>query len=169
MATYTDLAYEKTSDGLFDLVIDADNRDLALTDALDSALFVSLFSDRRAYPDEVIDPMKRRGWIGDLVSRIPEDRHGSGLWLYEQRRIAPNGASGRPAETATGIRIEAEAALDWMIEETLITGHIASVDTDMAGRTLRLTVSLSYHDGDTTTHKFALAGRTQARSLVSAG
>ena len=169
MATYVDLAYEQTTDGLMDLIIDPDTRDLETTDGLDSALLVSLFSDRRAYDDEVADPMKRRGWIGDTVSRVPNDRHGSGLWLYEQRRLGPAGATGRPGETAIGLRIEADAAVEWMREEGLITGHAATVTPDTAGRSANLTVSLAYPDGSRSQKSFALADNTIRRALISAG
>lgn len=167
--SYVDLAYEKTSDGIYDLIVNADSRDLDVTDGLDSALFVSLFSDRRAYEDEIADPMLRRGWIGDLVSRVPGDRHGSGLWLYEQRRLAPSGAVGPAAETAIGLRIEAQASLDWLQEERLVTSHTAQVSPATADRLARLDVSLAYPDGSVAKKSFALAQNTVSRALVSAG
>lgn len=169
MATYTDLAYAKTRDSLYDLVIDEGNRDLAVTDGLDSAIFVSLFSDRRAYEDEIADPMQRRGWIGDLVSDVPGDRHGSGLWLYEQRRLGLTGSVGSPAETAIGIRIEAESSLEWMREEGLVTSQTAQATASTADRQVRLDVSLGYPGGSTAKKSYTLAQNTVSRALVSAG
>ena len=59
MTRYVDLAYAQDDEGVFDLVIDEDMADFDTTDGLESAIVVSLFSDRRAYRDEVGDPMKR--------------------------------------------------------------------------------------------------------------
>lgn len=161
MSTYADLAYAKDTAGYYDLVVDAGTRDFTTTDGLDSALMVSLFSDRRAYEDEVADAMKRRGWIGDLVARDVGDRHGSGLWLYEQRRL--------DEETVIGLRIEAESALTWMREEGLITAHSASVTPDPVNRRITLMVSLAYPDGSVARKAYALANNTIRRALVSAG
>lgn len=162
MSTYVDLAYAKTTEGHYDLVVDEGARDLATTDGLDSALMVSLFSDRRAYEDEVADPMKRRGWIGDLVARDPNDRHGSGLWIVtEQHRLEP--------QTEIAVRIEAEAAVDWMREEGLITARAARVGVDRATRRVSLLLSLEYPDGSTAQKAYALASNTIQRALVSAG
>lgn len=156
-SSYTDLSYERTPEGYYDLVIDADNRDLATTDGLESALFVSFFSDRRARPDEVPDPLKRRGWIGDLVSEVPGDLHGSGLWLYEQSRITQ--------AVATGLRIEGNAAVEWMIEAGLIRNSECAVLTEPAKRRVQFVVSVTEPDGGETTRAYLLADRTIARTF----
>lgn len=156
--TYTDLAYARDAEGLYDLVIDPATRDLATTDGLDSALFVSLFSDRRARSDEVADPLNRRGWIGNLVSEVPNDNHGSGLWLYEQRRLSD--------DVAIGIRLEAEQALEWLVQERLATVVTAAVTTNPADRSVSLRIQIGYPDGTQNAKAFALADRTAARSLI---
>ena len=79
----------KTWDGqLGDLVLDgasfADDGDL------DAALINSLFTDRRAEPD---DPLpagveSRRGWWGDTLAIADgNDRIGSRLWLISREKV----------------------------------------------------------------------------------
>lgn len=158
---YTDLEVEQDGDGIFDLVIDTDAGDFLLADGLEGAIITSLFSDRRAREDEVADPMKRRGWIGDMVSEEPGDRFGSGLWLYEQHRMT--------AETATGLRVEAEQALDWMATEQLIQSASARVTADPANRRYYLHVDLYEPGGGGTTRAYLLADRTRSGRLASLG
>lgn len=153
---YTDLGFVQDDDGIFDLVVDGG--DLAVIDGLESAILVSLFSDRRADESEVGDPRKRRGWIGDLVSGEPQDRHGSGLWLYEQRRLIQ--------ETATGVRIEAEQSLDWMVEEKLIEYAAGEVLQIPSSRRINLVVTLHFLDGSDASYAYVLADATRSGTLA---
>jgi len=75
--------YDDTK-GYYDIVIDA-NGDLANETSLDSAIYMSLFCDKRADESEVQVPELRRGWWGNELN---EDGYeiGSKLWLLEQRR-----------------------------------------------------------------------------------
>lgn len=152
MTKYTDLAYEQDDEGIFDLIIDEDQADFETTDGLESAIVVSVFSDRRAYKDEVGDPMRRRGWIGDLVSEVPGDLHGSGLWLYEQSRLTQ--------EVVTGVRQEAEQCLEWMIQEDLVLSVSAAVASDPVKRQLRLVITTSSPTGGTSVRAYELANAT---------
>ena len=158
MSSYTDLAYVRDAEGDYDLAIDPATGDLVVTQGLESALFVSLFSDRRARADEVADALKRRGWIGNLVAEVPGDNHGSGLWLYEQRRLT--------GETVAGLRLEAEHALEWMAQEGLIRTASARLVTDPANRRVTLLIDLTEPDGGTTSRAFALADATRQGALV---
>lgn len=154
---YTDLAFARDEEGLYDLVLDEANRDMKVTQGLESAVMVSLFSDRRAAADEVSDPLRRRGWIGNLVAEVNGDNHGSGLWLYDQRRLTP--------AVATGIRREAEAALEWMREEQLASTVSAQVVSDPAKRSARLVVGVADPVGTTAQKARSLIERTR-RGLV---
>lgn len=159
--TFTDLAYEQDAEGHYDLVIDEDVGDLAVTQGLDSALLVSLFSDRRARDDEVADPRRRRGWIGDLVAEVPGDVHGSGLWLYEQHRL--------DGETAVGVRLEAEAAVDWFVEERLVSTVQAEVVAVPADRQIVLLARIGHPNGSVDVKAFRLADATTRRILFKSG
>lgn len=156
MTQWTDYYFAEDEDGVLDLVVE--NADLKTTAGLETSVIVSLFSDRRADVSEIPDPMRRRGWIGDLAADVPGDRHGSGLWLYEQSRLT--------AETAIGVRNEAVQSLDWMIEDDLVQYSEADVSTDGGNRLLWLTVTLHHLDGLVTSRAFRLADATRAGLLT---
>ena len=157
MNRFTDLAVQADSENIYDLVVDEDTRDFVTTDGLESSQFVSLFTDRRARADEVADPLKRRGWIGDLVSDIPGDIIGSGLWLYEQRRLT--------ADVAAGVRLEAEAALQWMVPD-IAKPVVAEVVRDPVARSVSLLVRTSFPTGGQSTKSYVLATATRAGLLA---
>lgn len=158
MTVFTDLAMVAGADGIFDIDLDSTNRDAATSAGLESAILESLFSDRRAASDEVADPMKRRGWIGDLVSEVPGDTNGSGLWLYQQSRL--------DAETAAGVAAEARNALQWMIDDGLCTSAAVSIVRTDATRTLQILVTLGLVQGGTSQHAFLIANATRTGLLV---
>lgn len=155
--TFTDLAYDQDAEGHYDLVIDEEAGDFAVTQGLDSAMFVSLFSDRRAREDEVADPLRRRGWIGDLVSEIPGDVHGSGLWFFEQARLDD--------ETRIGLRDESEAALDWMVIERLARTVEVTATSIPDRRRGEIAIRLGHPDGTEDVKAFSLADATVRRVL----
>lgn len=161
MTRFVDIDFVADDEGIFDLAIDDDTRDLVTTDGLESAILVSLFSDRRAAADEVADPMKRRGWIGNLVSEVPGDNHGSGLWLHEQDRLT--------ADRATAVRVEAEQSLDWMIEEGLAGATQGRVIRDPASRRTYLTIDLQEPEGGSTSRAYQLADATRNGILATIG
>ena len=146
------------ADGIYDIDLDTPNRDALKTAGLESAILVSLFSDRRAAADEVADPLRRRGWICDLVSAIPGDRHGSGLWLYAQSRLTET--------TAASVAAEARNALDWLIQEGLCNSVACSVTRDDATRTAYLIVTLGLIEGGVSQHAFVIANATRSGLLT---
>lgn len=154
--TFTDLAFDQDEDGIFDLVIE--DGDFKLTEGFESALLVSLFSDRRAYLDEVPDPEKRRGWIGDLVAETPGDKIGSGLWFYEQSRLS--------VDDENGVRDEAEKSLDWAITDSWITLAQAQTAKTASKRSLKLNITLTMLDGGVSSYAFEVADATQRGAIV---
>lgn len=157
MARYTDLKFQQDPDGIFDLVIEGG--DLAVLDGLESALLVSLFSDRRADESEIGDPMKRRGWIGDLVADDQRDRHGSGLWLFEQARLTD--------DVVVGLRTEAEQCVDWMQDAGLTTHATATVQAVPSRREARIVLTLNFLNGATSDYAYDLAAATQAGTITT--
>lgn len=161
MDRFTDLAVIDNGNGLYDLDLDSDLADAATDGGLYGALLISLFTDRRAASDEVADPMKRRGWIGDLVSDVPGDRIGSGLWLYAQSRLTP--------DIQAAIEGEARSSLQWMIDERLVAAVAVATVADHAARTLSLNVTLTLVDGRVSQHAFVLANATRTGLLSNTG
>lgn len=85
--------------------------DLATDEGLETAVIVSLFTDRRA-PSAAELPAgetNRRGWWGDTYLDLSEDRYGSHLWLLSREKTLQ--------EVANRAREYAERALQWMLDE----------------------------------------------------
>ncbi|MEE1920313.1 phage GP46 family protein, partial [Pseudomonas asiatica] len=57
---------------------------------------ISLFTWRRAGPDDPVDDEERYGWWGDSFPRVADDRIGSRLWLL--RRVKLTDRTQRDAE-----------------------------------------------------------------------
>lgn len=128
-----------------------DGTDLADDDGLETAILISLFTDRLADADDTVPglatagygaPPDRRGWWGDMppdpqAADGPPALTGSRFWLR----------AGWPANAQTARRIELDAheALQWLIE-----GGIAQrieVSTKWMSRdVLGLHVSLAQRD-----------------------
>jgi len=138
-------------DGIFDLEADG-NGDLKLTGGFETAILASLFTDRRAAADEVADPMKRRGWIGNLLAKIPGDNFGSGFWLYEQSR-------GTQA-VCNGMKDEALKALQWLVDDDLVKGIAATVSYIPAKRRMILDIAMTDALGRVTRRSYEIWRRT---------
>lgn len=149
----TDISVRQGDDGIFDIELDEPNQDAQLTNGLEAAVIVSLFSDRRAREDEVRNPLKRRGWIGDLLTDIPGDLHGSGLWFYEQSRLT--------AVEAAGVAAEARNALQWMVDEELCDSVSVEVAYNPSARAVYLNVTVFLLEGGVSQHAFRLADATR--------
>jgi len=158
---YTDILLEQDDEGIWDLVFTDDETDIKVDDGLEAAIVTSLFSDRRAAPDEVTNPMRRRGWIGNLVAEVPGDNFGSGLWLYEQARLH--------GPVIAGVRTEAEQALDWMVGQGIVTSVDARVVADPESRRLFLAIDLTQTSGDETSRAYRLADATHRRIIARLG
>lgn len=96
-----------------------DGPDLATGDDLETAVILSLFTDRRADPDDIIPDGSRdpRGWWGDLGADVPI---GSKLWLLDR------------AKATEQVRLRAEdyigQALQWLVDD----GVAAAVEVSAA-------------------------------------
>jgi len=97
-------------DSLMECDFSITDDDLTLEDGLETAVFLSLFLDRRAEDDDELDnPNDKRGWWGDQVTSIPGDRIGSRLWLLERAKT--------DTDTLRAAEEYALEALEWMKED----------------------------------------------------
>ena len=156
--TFTDLAAQADSDGIYDLTINAITHDFNLTGGMDSSLLVSLFTDRRAAPDEVADPLKRRGWCGNDHAGIPNENWGSGLWLYEQSRLVH--------DTTEGLRMEAIQCLNWTLEEKLMQSVDVTVTADPYHRRATINVVTVDDFGVNASRSYRLWSNTAETTLT---
>ena len=95
-----------------DFNFDLDEQDLESSTGLQTAVIMSLFTDRRAREDdELPDPNNpdRRGWWGDLTSKFPNDQIGSRLWLLERSKTTE--------DIPVRAKKYAEESLNWLIQD----------------------------------------------------
>ncbi|HEY0251715.1 MAG TPA: phage GP46 family protein [Kofleriaceae bacterium] len=86
--------------------------DIASDRGIETAILLSLFTDRRAEDDDVPpsgDARDRRGWWADQFAAIKNDRFGSRLWLLDRSKNAN--------ETLLSAKEYANEALSWLIED----------------------------------------------------
>jgi len=86
--------------------------DLLAGDDLETAILISLFTDRLARDDDEYDGDDRKGWWGDIEQDYPI---GSRLWLLRRQNLT--------VATANKAESYASEALKWLIDD----GVVASI------------------------------------------
>jgi len=114
---------------------------LASGDDLQTAVLISLFTDRLAAADDEIPDgtQNRRGWWADQQPDGNVDLIGSRLWLID-RRVSPT------TKTLNDAQNYAKEALQWLIDD----GVAASIDVAAswnAPNFLALVVTINQTDG----------------------
>lgn len=107
-----DLKFKQDSTGTWD--IDFSNGDFELTDSLDTAVYMSIFCEKRASESQVAEPSLRRGHFTNDFNEISEYEVGSLFWLYTQQ--AKN-----TSENLTLLENSIIEGLDWLIEDDIIS------------------------------------------------
>ena len=97
-------------DNCFDLEIKDD--DLVGDDGLETALAISLFTDKRVTDEELPSGHRsKRGWWGDMYPEGDRDQIGSRLWTLDPEK--------RTLETLRKSEDYSREATKWMIEDGL--------------------------------------------------
>lgn len=112
---------------------------------LATSVLISLFTDRAAFPDDVIpdgstDP---RGWWGDDPTSV---LIGSRLWLIFRSKLTQ--------DTVGSAQNYAEEALKWMVDDGAVAGFDVFVERQ-GQSTLAMRVTLFKNDGTKETLAFA--------------
>ncbi|WP_251976709.1 phage GP46 family protein [Salinicola avicenniae] len=96
--------------------------DLETDDGLETAVLVSLFTDRRALDSDELPAgaEDRRGWWGDVAATVEGDQVGSRLWLLSREK--------RTADVLNRAREYAREALRWLLDDEVATR--VEVDAD---------------------------------------
>lgn len=112
---------------------------------LDSAILLSLFTDRRAEDGDGVSLKEgRRGWWADSFSD-PGDHFGSRLWLLKREPLTQEAAV-----KAKGYTLE---ALQWLIDDQIASR--VEVAAELRGRsTLVIDVQIWRPDGADSRHQF---------------
>jgi phage gp46-like protein len=89
--------------------------DLALDDGIETAVLISLFTDRRVRVDELpLHETDRAGWWGDMIADEEGDEIGSKLWLLAREK--------QTEETLIRYQEYAEQSLAWLVSDGLAQG-----------------------------------------------
>ena len=93
------------------LVIDGVSVDLgtAQQNPLVRSVLLSLFTWRRANPEDVLPGESRMGWCGDSLASVVGDKFGSRLWLLRRAKLI--------SKTYERAQEYATEALQWMLED----------------------------------------------------
>jgi phage gp46-like protein len=104
--------------------ISMDGSDLQTGDDLESALIMSLFTDRRANTD---DPLEKneplRGWWGDTFAEIKNDQIGSRLWLLRREKVLPI--------VLLRAQAYAQEATQWLVDDMVAESVV--IETEVIG------------------------------------
>jgi len=122
--------------------------DLASDRGLETAVALSLFTDRRAEPDDQPpsgDERDRRGWWADQFSAVEGDRIGSRLWLLDRSK--------RTNETVLRAKEYVLEALAWMLEDRVVASIDVQIETTASA--LLIAVGLQRPGRDPVTYRFA--------------
>ncbi|VVP78444.1 phage GP46 family protein [Pseudomonas fluorescens] len=115
-------------------------------DLLRRSVTISLFTWRRAGPDDPVDDSDRKGWWGDCVPSVVGDKIGSRLWLLARRTLV--------AQTLQDAQAYAEESLAWLLDDQIVTGVTVTVQRQGNDR-MNLRVTLTESSGETLELNFA--------------
>ncbi|VVN76391.1 phage GP46 family protein [Pseudomonas fluorescens] len=110
------------------------------------AVTISLFTWRRAGPDDPVDDSDRKGWWGDCAPSVAGDQIGSRLWLLARRTLV--------ADTFKDAQAYAEEALAWLLDDQMVTAVTVTVERQGNDR-MNLRVTLTEPSGETLKLNFA--------------
>jgi len=141
-----------------DFYFDDITQDLETDEGLETAVIISLFTDRRAKTDDILpDPNSSdlRGWWGDLVSDIESDQIGSRLWLLSREKTESNVLM-RAKEYAL-------ESLQWLIEDEVAAKIVVNAERQGTVGNDRLALGVEIHkiDGNKKVFNFELQWEAQ--------
>lgn len=109
----------------------------SVTDDLVRAVIISLFTWRRANPDDVTEGQKM-GWWADKFAAIQNDKIGSRLWLLGRVKVVN--------ETINLASEYAQESLQWMKEDG-VAARVDAVAERMGKDGVALSVIVTRNDG----------------------
>lgn len=136
----TDIALIWDADrGGADLALD--ENDLLADDGLETAVLISLFTDRRAEDGDVLPEQEsdRRGWWGDTQPIAEDDRIGSRLWLLGRAKETP--------DLLSRVNEYVSEALAWLVTDKVV--ERVDVESDIVGNGIvEFTISIQRPKAD---------------------
>jgi len=126
-----------------DFSLSSGGGDLKRELGLETAVLLSLFTDRRADDSDVFDGEDKRGWWADQLNQ-DEYEIGSKLWLLDRSKTTP--------QTLVKAREYCLEALEWMIDEEVVAA--IEVEVERENSILKFKTILYKADGKTEVFKF---------------
>lgn len=147
-----DLQLAVRENGAFDFKVE--NFDFAMDDGLESAVVVSLFTDRRV-PIEELPAWEdgQRGWWGDSQNADPNDLTGSKLWLLAREKQLD--------EVLRRAEEYSKQALQWMVDDGVAKSVSALAEWVATGQ-MALTVSIQKPEDKKVDFNFSVNWQAQA-------
>lgn len=155
----SDIALKFTDYGGGDLLLVG--QDLARDDGLESAVLVSLFTDRRASLDQLRpgdDRNDLRGWWGDYRPAVEGDQTGSLLWLLAREK--------QTRETLARARQYAQQAMQWMIDDRVARQVDVSTEYVRQG-VIGIGIEIYRPDGSRQSYRYDYEWAAQAAKRAS--
>jgi phage gp46-like protein len=138
------LSYDKD---LMEFDLSIEDLDIAYDDGLETAVYISLYTDMRARLDDAYDNNDRRGWWGDQTVEN-NDQIGSRIWLLDRSKTT--------TENIRLAKIYIEEALKWLVEDGV--AKRVEVAAERAGQPgndrLYMSAKIYKSDGTDVTYKF---------------
>lgn len=147
----TDIKIVQVSTGInVEYDIEFINGEFTIEEGLETAVLMSIYTDRRADNDEELDDINdQRGWWGD---QFEDDEIGSKRWLLYRQKITSN--------TLALLRQYDRDALKWMIDDNVVKDIKVTVE-----RYDRITVAeeiqLYYANDESVAFKFKTTWEAQ--------
>jgi len=123
------------------------DREIIREPGLETAVILSLFTDRRAEADDIVPDGTddRRGWWADALGEV-DDVDGSRLWLDTRMKALP--------ATTVSIEGHVQEALQWMIEDG-VAKEVNVVVARISAVEINIQVSIVRPDGTTERFRYS--------------
>lgn len=135
--------------------------DLARDDGLETAVLLSLFTDRRAEPEELPSHFSKddlRGYWGDVRPPVEGDKFGSLLWLLAREK--------QTTDVLNRSRQYAQDALAWMTEDKIAQRVSVATSFPYQGWLL-IDIDIYRPDGTRTSYRYNYEWAKQAAKRVA--
>lgn len=153
----SDIRLAINDDLLFD--IDIVDGDLESDEGLETAVAISIFSDRRVTDEELSFPQTdKKGWWGDMFPDVDQDQIGSRLWLIGREKVLQ--------ETAKRAEDYCKEGLAWLIEDGVAKSVAVAAAYDL-NKYLRIAIDIAKPDGNSS--KFQVLWDKQSLVRVIGG
>lgn len=114
-------------------------------DGLQTAVVISLFTDRRAKNDDILpgDASDKRGWWADMFPITPGDQIGSRLWLLSREK--------QMQKVLSRAQQYAQESLQWMLDDGIASSVVCNAQIVRQGL-LGLTIAITPPAANTANH-----------------